>query len=40
MIEKLGGTVAGIGFLIELDGLGGREKLEGYDVLSLIRYED
>jgi len=40
MIEKLGGTVAGIGFLIELDGLAGREKLEGYDVLSLIRYED
>lgn len=40
MIEKLGGTVAGIGFLIELDGLSGREKLEGYDVLSLIRYED
>ena len=40
MIEKLGGTVAGIGFLIELDGLGGREKLEGYDILSLIRYED
>ncbi|WP_215115615.1 adenine phosphoribosyltransferase [Exiguobacterium sp. s80] len=40
MIEQLGGTVAGIGFLIELDGLGGREKLAGYDILSLIRYED
>ncbi|MCK2156694.1 adenine phosphoribosyltransferase [Exiguobacterium sp. 17-1] len=40
MIEQLGGTVAGIGFLIELDGLGGREKLEGYDILSLIRYAD
>ncbi|MBR2680757.1 MAG: adenine phosphoribosyltransferase, partial [Exiguobacterium sp.] len=32
MIEQLGGVVAGIGFLIELDGLGGRERLEGYDV--------
>jgi adenine phosphoribosyltransferase len=40
MIERLGGTVAGIGCLIELDGLGGREKLEGYDILSLICYED
>jgi len=40
MIEQLGGVVAGIGFLIELDGLGGRERLEGYDVFSLIRYED
>lgn len=40
MIEQLGGVVAGIGFLIEFDGLGGRERLEGYDVFSLIRYED
>ncbi|MFN3633819.1 MAG: adenine phosphoribosyltransferase, partial [Exiguobacterium profundum] len=40
MIEQLGGVVAGIGFLIELVGLGGRERLEGYDVFSLIRYED
>ena len=40
MIEQLGGVVAGIGFLIELDGLGGRERLEGYDVFSLVRYED
>ncbi|OGX78163.1 adenine phosphoribosyltransferase [Exiguobacterium sp. SH31] len=40
MIEQLGGVVAGIGFLIELDGLGGRERLEGYDLFSLIRYED
>ncbi|TCI53675.1 adenine phosphoribosyltransferase [Exiguobacterium sp. SH1S21] len=40
MIEQLGGVVAGIGFLIELDGLGGRERLEGYDVFSLICYED
>lgn len=39
LIEKLGGEVVGIGFLIELvEECNGREKLEGYDVLSLIKY--
>lgn len=31
MIERLGGVVAGCAFLIELDGLNGREAIEGYD---------
>ena len=40
MIEKLGGIVVGCCFVIELDGLGGRDKLKGYDVFSLIKYKE
>jgi len=39
LVEKLGGAVAGLGFLAELDFLHGRDKLAGYDVFSLIHYE-
>ncbi|WP_100331685.1 adenine phosphoribosyltransferase [Bacillus xiapuensis] len=39
LVEQLGGVVAGIAFLIELEYLNGRSKLEGYDVLTLIPYE-
>lgn len=38
LIEKLGGHVAGIAFVIELEDLKGREKLKGYEVYSLITY--
>ncbi len=38
LIEDLGGVVAGLAFLIELDDLGGRDKLEGYDILTLMNY--
>jgi adenine phosphoribosyltransferase len=38
LIEKLGGRVAGLGFVIELDFLHGHEKLAGRDVHSLIHY--
>lgn len=38
LVEKLGGEVVGLGFLIELNDLNGREKLEGYKVESLIQY--
>ena len=38
LVEKLGGIVAGLGFLIELEFLKGRDKLPGADVFSLIRY--
>lgn len=38
LVEKLGGTVASLGFVIELDFLAGREKLPGYDIHSLIHY--
>ena len=38
LVEKLGGKVVGIAFLIELAALKGRDKLVGYDVFSLITY--
>ncbi|MBC2850550.1 adenine phosphoribosyltransferase [Cetobacterium sp. 8H] len=38
LIEELGGVVAGLAFLIELEDLNGRDKLEGYPVLTLMKY--
>ena len=38
LAEGLGARVEAYAFLIELAFLNGRAKLEGYDVLSLIRY--
>lgn len=39
LVEELGGVVVKIIFLMELEGLKGREKLKGYDVESVIHYE-
>ncbi|WP_347862680.1 adenine phosphoribosyltransferase [Salimicrobium sp. PL1-032A] len=39
LVEQLGGEVAGCAFLIELKYLNGREKLEDYDILTLMDYE-
>lgn len=39
LIEELGGKVEAILFLIELKGLNGRAKLEGYNVKSIIEYD-
>lgn len=39
LIENLGGEVVGIVVLMELAGLKGRERLEGYRLESAIRYE-
>jgi adenine phosphoribosyltransferase len=39
LVEKLGGKVAGISFLIELSFLKGKNLLEKYDVYSLIEYD-
>jgi adenine phosphoribosyltransferase len=39
LVEQLGGEVVKIVFLMELAGLKGREKLSGYEVDSVIRYE-
>jgi adenine phosphoribosyltransferase len=36
LVERLGGRVAGAGFVVELGFLGGRAKLPDYDVVSLI----
>lgn len=39
LIEKMGGVIVGIAFLIELLPLKGREKLKGYPVFTLIKDE-
>jgi adenine phosphoribosyltransferase len=38
LVESLGGTVAGFSFVIELDFLSGRARLDGHAVSSLIHY--
>jgi adenine phosphoribosyltransferase len=38
LVERLGGEVAGIAVLIELVGLGGRDRLARFPVTSLLRY--
>jgi adenine phosphoribosyltransferase len=38
LVEQLGGTVVGINFVLELTFLGGRERLAGYDLHSLVSY--
>ena len=38
LVEKLGGEVVKICFIMELAGLNGREKIKGYDVESAIVY--
>ena len=38
LVEQLGGVVAGMGFIIELGFLEPREKLAGYEMVSLIQY--
>jgi len=38
LVESLGGTVAGFGFLVELTFLPGRQKLKDYEVQALIQY--
>jgi adenine phosphoribosyltransferase len=39
LVERLGGEVVGLGFVIELGFLGGRSKLPGRDIASLIVYD-
>jgi adenine phosphoribosyltransferase len=39
LVQRIGGNVVGLAFLIELDFLGGRKKLEGCRVESLVHYE-
>jgi adenine phosphoribosyltransferase len=38
LVEKIGGKVAGLAFVVELDFLNGRERLKNYNLTSLIRY--
>ena len=39
LVEKIGGEIVGVAFLIELSFLRGRDKLGDYDVRSLIKVE-
>jgi adenine phosphoribosyltransferase len=39
MIEQAGGKVLGCAFVIELAGLGGRQRIAQYKTISLVRYE-
>jgi len=40
LVRQLGGEVAGLAFLVELEFLSGRKKLSGYEVFSLLQYQD
>jgi adenine phosphoribosyltransferase len=40
LVEKIGGIVSCLGFMVELDFLHGREKLSKYDVFSLVHYDE
>jgi len=39
LAQSLGAEIAGLGFVVELDFLKGREKLAKYDVFSLLHYD-
>ena len=39
LVESLGGKVASLAFIVELDFLKGRAKLAGYEVVSLLHYD-
>jgi len=40
LVRRLGGTVVGVAFLVELTFLGGRSKLPGEDVFSVLQYDE
>lgn len=40
LVERLGGTVAGLAFVVELTFLNGRERFNGYKVASLLKYDE
>jgi adenine phosphoribosyltransferase len=39
LVERLGGQIVGVAFVIELNFLKGRDDLQGYDVFSLLSYD-
>lgn len=39
LVEQLGGEVVALSFIIELTGLNGRDKLQGYEINSIVQYE-
>ena len=38
LVEELGGVVAGLAFLVELKDLGGRDRIKGYPITTVIEY--
>lgn len=40
LVERLGGELVGLAFVLELGFLGGRAKLDGYEVRSLLHFEE
>src|SRR5512136_1313977 len=38
IVEKMGGTVIGLAFMVELTALKGREQLQNYQVMSILKY--
>lgn len=38
LIELIGGVVCGLGFVVELEDLGGRRLIEEYDTFSIVRF--
>jgi adenine phosphoribosyltransferase len=40
LIRKMGGELAGVAFMVELEFLSGRKKLEGCEVYSMLQYQE
>ena len=40
LVERLGGTVAGLAFVVELSFLKGRDRFNGYNISSLLKYDE
>ncbi|HVN77453.1 MAG TPA: adenine phosphoribosyltransferase [Terriglobia bacterium] len=40
LVRRLGGEVVGVAFLVELEFLNGRKKLPGYDVYTMLKYQE
>lgn len=40
LVERLGGTVAGLAFVVELNFLKGRDRFPGHKISSLLRYDE
>jgi len=38
LVARMGGEIVGLGFIIELDFLKGRDRLSGYEIFSLLHY--
>jgi len=39
LVERLGGVIVGVSFLIELTFIPGRQQLEPYEIHSIVKYD-